>query len=86
MVTSLMIVMALRFQWRQDRVFRSEAPINRPRNTYKILGKSGHRAPQAIVAGALALGTGHAQHIELADEIAEYDGTVAGHFSYSLST
>jgi hypothetical protein len=41
---------------------------------------------QAIAAGALALAASHAQYIELADEIAEYDGAVAGHAwpAYSL--
>ena len=34
---------------------------------------------QAITTIAPALLTGHAQHIELADEIAEYDCAVAGH-------
>ena len=34
---------------------------------------------QPITAIAPALGAGHAQHIELADEIAEYDCAVAGH-------
>jgi hypothetical protein len=34
---------------------------------------------RSVTAGALALSASHAQHIELADEVAEYDCAVASH-------
>jgi hypothetical protein len=43
-----------------------------------------NEAGQDIVAIAPALLTTHAQHIELADEIAEDDCAVAGHFALEI--
>jgi len=35
-----------------------------------------------IAAGVLALGTINVEHIELADEVSEDDGVIAGHWRY----
>ena len=49
-----------------------------PINELGIAATLLNEAVQSVAAVALALVATHAQHIELADEIAEYDGTVAG--------
>ena len=43
------------------------------------LARLEHCAGQTVTTVTLALAASHAQYVEFADEVAEDDGTVAGH-------
>jgi hypothetical protein len=53
-------------------------PEDMPTNANAPAATLLNEAVQSVAAVALALVATHAQDIDLADEIAEYDGTVAG--------